>query len=288
MAFASWVPRIFAFAFSEWSGSYYWLGFAIPQAIYPVASVLLFSLLYRIAGFSIKDTVKAEKSGVLSYLLYIPAVIFASMLLARFISVIFEFFRSLGVSLPTIAASIPTPSNAVESVALIIVMAVLPALCEEFIYRFTFIGMLSPLSRGGAIIVSSLAFGLMHGTVEQIFATFCLGLCLAFIYVYTGNYRLPVAIHFVNNFISCISIILGVYLSQDLYYTVNGILSVTILISGVVSLVILLFLKKPSLPKVPEQIGAGEAVALALKAPMFWVFTVIYIGITMVSTLALA
>ncbi len=288
MVFASWIPGIFAFIFSQWSGSYYWLGFIIPQAIYPIASALLFRLLYSLAGFKVKDTVKAEKSGALSYILYIPAVIFISLLLSQFISNVFSIFSSFGIDLPTVSSSIPDPSNAVESVALIVVMAVLPALCEEFIYRFTFIGMLSPLSRGGAIVVSSLAFGLMHGTVEQIFATFCLGLCLAFIYVYTGNYRLPIAIHFVNNFISCIFIILGVYLPEEMYFKVDSVFGIAILVLGVASIVALLLRKKPTLPEAPQQIKTGEAVALALKAPLFWVFTVVYIGITTVSTLLLS
>lgn len=288
MILAYWIPASFARVFVEWSGSRYWLGFVIPQTLYPILSALFFCLIYRIFRLKVEDTVRAEKSGFLSYLLYVPPVIFISLILSQLIGVLFSIFSSFGINLPTVSSSIPNPSNVVESVALIVVMAVLPALCEEFIYRFTFIGLLSPLSRGGAIVVSSLAFGLMHGTVEQIFVTFCLGLCLAFIYVCTGNYRLPVAIHFVNNFISCISIIFGVYLSDEMYYKVDGIIGLCILVFGVISLGILFLGKKLSLPEYPQQIKTWEAVRLTLKTPMFWVFTVVYIGITTVSTLRLS
>ena len=283
--FASVVAGILAYVFLWWSGSSYWFAFILPQTVYPIASVILFRFLYGLLGFKVKDTVKRDKSGIGSYLLYLPSVMLVSFILSQLVACVFDLFSSFGIDLPTVSSAIPDPSNAIESVALIVVMAVLPALCEEFIFRFTFIGMLSPLSRGGAIVISSLAFGLMHGTLEQIFFAFGLGLCMAFVYVYTGNYRIPIAIHFVNNFISCISIILSVYLPEDAYYKADEMIGVAMLVCGIISTVILLLRKKPSLPKATSLIKTGEALILAFKAPLFWVFTAVYAVMTAISTL---
>jgi membrane protease YdiL (CAAX protease family) len=284
ISFSSFLSDVFLVMFHEWDRGEYWLGFVLPQLVCPIASALLFLLVYKAEGFKVKDAVRTEKSGIVSYIICVPAIIFVSTVLSMIVWYVFDLLSSLGINLPTVSSSIPTPSNIVESIALIVVMAVIPALCEEFIYRFTFIGMLSPLSRGGAIVISSFAFGLMHGTLEQIFFAFGLGICMSFIYVYTGNYRLPIVIHFVNNFISCASIILGVYLPEDAYYKFYGIITNVIFVLGAISMGILLFRKKPSLQRDALQMGTGDALILAFKAPFFWLFTVAYVGITIAST----
>ena len=59
-----------------------------------------------------------------------------------------------------------------------IVMCLVPAFCEEFLFRGAILSNCLPFGRGTAIFISALLFGLMHQNVEQIFYAFGAGLVL--------------------------------------------------------------------------------------------------------------
>ncbi|MDI1480708.1 ABC transporter permease subunit/CPBP intramembrane protease [Polyangium sp. y55x31] len=82
---------------------------------------------------------------------------------------------------------------------LLIVIAVLPALCEETLFR----GLLfSGLSRAGfavALIASSLLFGLAHGSIYRLLPTFSLGLLLGYARHETRSLLPGIVVHGINN-----------------------------------------------------------------------------------------
>lgn len=80
-------------------------------------------------------------------------------------------------------------------------VALVPAVCEEIMFRGL---VLNGLARNGkhlAVIVSALLFMLMHGSPDQTVHQFILGLIFGYIVYYTGNLFLTIIIHFANNFI---------------------------------------------------------------------------------------
>ncbi|MCR4682012.1 MAG: CPBP family intramembrane metalloprotease [Clostridiales bacterium] len=82
--------------------------------------------------------------------------------------------------------------------------ALVPAVCEEFLYRGCILSNLLPYGRTTAIVGSALLFALMHGNFQQYLYTFCAGLVLGLAYTESGSIFPPLCIHLVNNFISVI------------------------------------------------------------------------------------
>ncbi len=83
-------------------------------------------------------------------------------------------------------------------------VAIVPALCEEFLFRGCILSNLLPYGKGTAIFVSAALFSMMHGNFAQFFYTFVAGLVLGAVYVETGSIWPCTFIHLFNNFYSII------------------------------------------------------------------------------------
>ena len=83
-------------------------------------------------------------------------------------------------------------------------IAIVPALCEEFLFRGCILSNLLPYGKTTAILASAVLFSLMHGNVAQFFYTFIAGLVLGAVYVETGSIWPCTFIHLFNNFYSII------------------------------------------------------------------------------------
>ncbi|MCC9657438.1 ABC transporter permease subunit/CPBP intramembrane protease [Rhodopirellula halodulae] len=87
--------------------------------------------------------------------------------------------------------------------SVILLMAFVPAICEEITFRgFIFGG----LVRGGhplrAVLVTALMFGISHGVLQQSISATFMGLLLGWIALRTGSVLPGIAIHFCNNAMS--------------------------------------------------------------------------------------
>lgn len=85
--------------------------------------------------------------------------------------------------------------------ATLLIMAVLPAIFEEFFFRGGLQNLLTrwfanPLS---AIIVTAFIFSVIHASYYGFLVRFSLGLVLGYIYYYSANIWLPVFLHFLFN-----------------------------------------------------------------------------------------
>lgn len=80
--------------------------------------------------------------------------------------------------------------------------AVVPAFCEEFLFRGLVASNLKPYGKGTAIIVSAVAFGLVHQNPLQLLYATVAGIVFGFVYLETESIWCCIAIHFVNNFTS--------------------------------------------------------------------------------------
>lgn len=83
-----------------------------------------------------------------------------------------------------------------------IMYAVLPAVLEEWAFRGILCKNLLPYGKGGAIIISSVLFGIAHVDPPRVVFATAFGLMLAVCYEYTRSLKIPMLIHFINNAIS--------------------------------------------------------------------------------------
>ena len=81
-------------------------------------------------------------------------------------------------------------------------LAVLPAVCEELLFRgIIFNGLKSKLKAPWAIVFSALLFALMHMSIYQTVHQFVMGVILATLAYYSGTIVYGMIFHFVNNFL---------------------------------------------------------------------------------------
>lgn len=84
----------------------------------------------------------------------------------------------------------------------ILVVAIIPAIFEEVLFRGAILGVLKKYGDWFAILTSSLVFALVHINTLQIPFCFILGLILGFSVIKTGSIIPAILIHFFNNLYS--------------------------------------------------------------------------------------
>ncbi len=90
----------------------------------------------------------------------------------------------------------------------VIFVGILAPVFEELFYRKAVIDRLRRYGDVPAILLSGVAFGLVHGNFNQVFYTVAVGILLSFIYVRTGSVLYTISIHAAFNFIG------GVYSTE--------------------------------------------------------------------------
>ena len=94
-----------------------------------------------------------------------------------------------------------------EFIVVLIVIAVTPAICEEFLFRglvFKNFEKIIPASK--AIFFTGLLFALFHFHPFNIVPLTVLGIFLTFIVYHSGSIYTAVACHFINNFLSALAV----------------------------------------------------------------------------------
>lgn len=80
-------------------------------------------------------------------------------------------------------------------------VGILAPIAEEFFYRKVIIDRLHRYGDLPAIVLSGLAFGLVHGNLNQVFYTIAIGMLLGYVYVRTGSVLYTISIHSAFNMI---------------------------------------------------------------------------------------
>ncbi len=86
-----------------------------------------------------------------------------------------------------------------EIILKFIVAALVPAFCEEFLFRGAILTNLLPFGRSNAILISALLFAVMHQNAGQILYAFAAGILLGVVYERTGSIWNCILLHLVNN-----------------------------------------------------------------------------------------
>lgn len=96
--------------------------------------------------------------------------------------------------------AMPLPlTNAGWLILNLFLMAVLPAIFEEILFRGIIFNGLKQYGSKIAVVGSAGLFMLMHGGIEQTIYPFLVGLILALVMLKTSNILYPIIIHFCNN-----------------------------------------------------------------------------------------
>ncbi len=193
-------------------------------------------------------------------------------------SMIATFFRQIGA---TTSPELPEmmDGTAISLLLNIFVLAVLPAILEELVFRGYVMQAMRPYGNWFAVWVSSLLFSLMHGNLEQIPFSFVVGLALGWLLIYTDNIWLCVAVHFCNN---AMSVLMG-YFGDQLSVTNKGIFNLLVIFAigaiGGLSLLILFLSQRHMFSRLPRRslLPSGKRWNVLLTSPAFFIALAVFV-----------
>lgn len=200
-------------------------------------------------------------------------------------SSLMSFFQAFGIEPPTMPQMMEhTPLSLVLN---IVIVAVLPGILEEMVFRGYILQTLRRYGDGMAILISSLFFSLMHGNLLQIPFAFMVGLVLGFIVVQTNNIWVAITLHFLNNLMATVLEYVTMGMSAE---ESNRIIIVFYLIVGAVGLLSLIIaqLAKSSLfhalKPSPSSLTVKERQGAFFTSPLTIIAIVLFILVTLLNT----
>lgn len=107
--------------------------------------------------------------------------------------------RELGYNPEDSAFNFLSFSNFGMLIVNIVLFALLPAICEELVFRGTIMNGLKKYGTTLMIVLSGLLFCIMHLSIEQSIYQFVLGMVLASVSMITGSVVASMILHFFNN-----------------------------------------------------------------------------------------
>lgn len=124
-----------------------------------------------------------------------------------------EMLRSLNQTLSEEMSAMLYADGIGKLVLNIVVVALVPAVCEELFFRGTLQQLLVRWFRRPhlAVIVTSVIFSLAHGEIFALMPRILLGLLLGYLFFYSGSILVNVIVHFVNN----ATVVVLYYLTQQ-------------------------------------------------------------------------
>lgn len=90
-----------------------------------------------------------------------------------------------------------------------VVLAIVPAICEELLCRGLVFGAFRKRSFLAAYLISAVSFAIVHGNIEQMLYAFVLGLLLGLVREFSGSVIPCMLMHFLFNSVSAFSIYFG-------------------------------------------------------------------------------
>lgn len=152
------------------------------------------SVIYVIANkVSLKELLRFKKIKVTSFII----LFFFSFAITPLMSLINSI--SLLISDNHIQNIVGQMATQIPFFVTLIVVAVIPAICEESIYRGVFFNGYRGAGTMKAILMSGFLFGLFHMNLNQFSYAFCMGIIFAFIIEATDSIVASMFVHFVIN-----------------------------------------------------------------------------------------
>ena len=234
------------------------------EVVYEILSSIVYFFSFSVAAFILRQMIKKMPGArpiytsfkingwvILAIMLVVAINYTVSYVNAVMLSSLSPSFSSLLQASENEMAGRPISEIVVFFLLSILSTAIVPALCEEYLFRGGILAGLLPYGKGTAILASSFLFGMMHQNPLQILYTTLLGVIIGVIYVKTKSIWACVILHFLNNFISVLEEYLPLLTGLK---WISLVLNIVIMIIGCVAL-FLVALKKDK-EQDPERNGS--------------------------------
>ncbi|MDL2296561.1 CPBP family intramembrane metalloprotease [Bacteroidales bacterium OttesenSCG-928-C03] len=195
----------------ELSLSYIWLNQGLSSIFMFLMPAVLFAYLKTGEFFGLPgaDTLPTGKTTVevsLLALVLVPVVVILAyfnekMILPEFMGGIEQWMRRMEDDSAAILEFMTSVGSLPVLLVNLVIMAVLPAICEEFVFR----GTLQPIfgewfkNKHVAIWLTAFIFSAIHLQFYGFIPRFLLGAYLGYLLIWSGSLWLPVIAHFLHN-----------------------------------------------------------------------------------------
>ncbi len=138
---------------------------------------------------------------------------------------------------------ITLPDDVLGTLLVFVSSVLVPAVVEELLYRGVLLHSLLPYGKAYAIIISSLAFSIMHCNPTQFLYAFFGGIMFSFAAIKSNSVFFCIILHFANNCLSFIYLLIHKYVPEDIAMTVVSYVDVFFIVSGLLCFCLLMFKK---------------------------------------------
>jgi membrane protease YdiL (CAAX protease family) len=222
------VLQLIGFRIFVWAQDNEWLRYAFSVLPQYFIAMPIAALIMRKTP-SLPAEKKKLKAGQFTLIVLICfAIMYAGNLIGVFINLIIQMLAQSNMT--NLIQQLITSSSVWAN---LVFVALLAPVIEELFFRRLLIPKLLPFGEKPAIIVSGLAFGLMHGNITQFFYAFGLGLAFGYIFVKTGKVTYTIILHMIINFFGSVISVLALnanFILTGLY----GLIVICLAIAGIV------------------------------------------------------
>ncbi|MBQ7798583.1 MAG: CPBP family intramembrane metalloprotease [Clostridia bacterium] len=178
-----------------WNGAFGYL----LQAIYMnIGFILVFIYYYKTRQK--QPILQRPNQSTLKYVGVCVAIGIATLFL---LSGLLNYWQLLIDKLGFTSSSLSYELDSVKNYLISLVsLALIPAVCEELIFRGIITTALKEKGQVFAVVLSSIMFSIFHFSPSQLLYPICFGLILGIVYLKTRNILFPILLHFINNALS--------------------------------------------------------------------------------------
>lgn len=227
---------------------YLYVNYALTQFAFAITAGIFLAYIGKTPKAALQEQKCSWKYFLVAVLLQV-GLLSLSELNALFLQFLQRFgYEDAGISLPSM--------EGFGFVGVLFVVALLPAVFEEIMFRGVLLSGLRGFGKTGAILVCGLLFALYHQNPAQTVYQFCCGAAFALVAIRAGSILPTVLSHFLNNAFILLLYKLGIETFPPVVqWTVIGVSAVCLIFS----LGYLLFWDKNEKDKTEEN-SAGESV----------------------------
>ncbi len=151
---------------------------------------------------NICDDFGLHKTGISVLLISLVIGLIVFVINIAVSSVFAGFLKFVGYQNPFVSSSGSVDTSLAGFFLQILLVAILPAICEEFLHRGFLINGIRNIGPKKAILISGLLFGFLHFNINQFFYATILGFVIGFVGVVSKSIVPCIVIHFTNNALS--------------------------------------------------------------------------------------
>lgn len=251
--------------------------------------VLPFALFLLLGKRRLADTILVEKVGFSSGLLMVFAGLFICMSMNIPANMISALLESAGLNGAPNTEGFAVGSM-VDVITMLLAIVLVAPITEEFAFRGITVAVMRRWGDWPAVIFSAAIFAFAHYSFQALPVVFVGGFVMALLYVWTRNIWINIFVHFLNNLVATLPIIVEYFFGAEAAELTSTISFAAVCVLGMIALLVLMILHATKRRPLHFQMNRGVPVknkALQIiMNPGFILYFITFIGMSVMALYA--